>query len=75
MNRFDELKQIKVLNEMGRRLSLVQQEISRGMFDLEPSQEMFDLLFEIGQEIAKASVRLSELYSYMESEKTCIRQK
>ena len=69
MNRFDELKQIKVLNEMGRRLSLVQQEISRGMFDLEPSQEMFDLLFEIGQEIAKASVRLSELYSYMESEK------
>lgn len=65
------LKRNNTLNETCKRLILVQQELSRGMFELEPDQEMFDLLFQISQEVTKVHSRLIELYSYME-QKTCI---
>ena len=60
------LKRNNTLNETCKRLILVQQELSRGMFELEPDQEMFDLLFQISQEVTKVHSRLIELYSYIE---------
>lgn len=66
MSKLNDLKQTKLFNEMCRRLILVQQEIYRGMFELEPNQEMFDLLFKVGQKITKVHNGLIELYSYRE---------
>lgn len=65
MDRFDESTR-KVLNDMGRNLIVVSQEISRGMFELEPNQEMFDLLFEIGQKITMVQSDLRDLIGYIE---------
>lgn len=64
MNRLNDLKQTKLFNEMCRQLISIQNEVSRGMFELEPDQEMFDLLFEIGGEVQKVHKKLIELYSY-----------
>ena len=65
MDRLDK-STLKVLNNMGRNLIVVSQEISRGMFELEPNQEMFDLLFEIGQKITKVQTDLRDLIGYIE---------
>lgn len=64
MNKLNDLKQTKLFNEMCGQLISIQNEVSRGMFELEPNQEMFDLLFEIGGEALKVHKKLIELYSY-----------
>lgn len=56
----------KTLNAMGRNLIVVSQEVSRGMFELEPNQEMFDLLYEIGQRITEVQTDLRDLIGYIE---------
>lgn len=66
MNELKNLKQTELFNKMCRQLILVQQEIHRGMFELEPNQEMFDLLYEIGQRVTKVQTDLRDLIGYIE---------